>query len=93
MKAHGNSSKKTCALNVLSIVRGEAPYARTKGVDPRTRDGSADEQRELTLADARNIVDLFEPRVQYGAVEVSGNAQTGDLNFIINMSGKEENNE
>ena len=35
MRANGNGAPNVCASNLLRLIRGEVPYERIKGLDPR----------------------------------------------------------
>ena len=38
MRANGNGAPNVCASNLLRLIRGEVPYERIKGLDPRMID-------------------------------------------------------
>ena len=55
MRASGNGAPQLCANNLLQLVRGEVPYERVKGLDPRIVG------QPITVADAllRQYLDKF----------------------------------
>ena len=74
MRASGNGAPQVCVNNLLQIARGEVPYERVKGLDPRLVD------RPITTADlelrqdAEWLVDTYEPRAELKNIAVTQNA-------------------
>lgn len=62
MKASGNGTVKTCAENLLRITRGEVPYERVKGLDPRHIDRPTTAALPDVRQDARWLLETYEPR-------------------------------
>ena len=71
MMAKGNGAPQVCAYNLLRLFRGEVPYERVKGLDPRIKD------RPIMAADAELrqdpdwLVDTYEPRAQITSITVT----------------------
>lgn len=63
MKKSGNGDPKQCVENLVSIVRGEVPFDRVRGMDARTIDKPSEEARFEFENDARWNIETFEPRV------------------------------
>lgn len=63
MKATGNGTPKQCVENLLSIIRGECPMDRVKGIDSRIFDKPRDIAAEELKEDVAWNVKTFEPRV------------------------------
>ena len=81
MLAQGNSDVAVCVLNLLRTVRGEVPYARTKGLDRALIDIPATEAWRLR-ADAEWVIKSYEPRASLDSVDVGAlldAAMSGDL--------------
>lgn len=81
MLAQGNSDVAVCVLNLLRTVRGEVPYARTKGIDRALIDIPATEAWRLR-ADAEWVIKSYEPRASLDSVDVDAlldAAMSGDL--------------
>lgn len=81
MLAQGNSDVAVCVLNLLRTVRGEVPYARTKGIDRALIDIPATEAWRLR-ADAEWVIKNYEPRASLDSVDVDAlldAAMSGDL--------------
>ena len=91
MKAKGNGDIKTCAGNLLRIFRGEVPYERVKGLDPRQVDKPTATVHPDVQQDARWLLETYEPRATVESVTV---AQTGgaDGGLLIsaNLTGEGE---
>ena len=70
MRAKGNGNPAVCVANLLKIVRGECVYERCKGIDPTIYDQPADIARPLMIADARWLIQTYEPRVNVNAIDI-----------------------
>ena len=62
MKAKGNGEPATCVGNLLRLVRGEVPYERMKGLDPRLIDRPSSIAAPELVADAEWLIEQYEPR-------------------------------
>ena len=71
MRASGNGAPNVCANNLLRIFRGEVPYERIKGLDPRIVDSPAAAADAQLRQDADWLVDTYEPRAELKSVTVS----------------------
>ena len=76
MKAKGNGTPQICANNLLRLFRGEVPYERVKGLDPRIVDRPLSVADPLLRQDADWLIDIYEPRAEISAlhVDVDSNA-------------------
>ncbi len=79
MKSAGNGEPKTCVENLLSMVRGENPMERLKGLDTKFIDLKEDEAIVGTKEDARWLIKTYEPRV---------NIEDFEVDFIRNSDGE-----
>lgn len=89
MLASGNSAPQVCVLNLLRTVRGEVPYARTKGIDRALVDAPATEAWRVE-ADADWVVSSYEPRASVDDVLASATAvagSSGDLTVLARLRG------
>ena len=91
MKASGNGTPQVCANNLLCMVRGECPYERVKGLDPRVVDSPVNVAREDLEVDAQWLVETYEPRAIFEGLTVTPKDGTGgDFSIIANLKEKEE---
>lgn len=63
MMKSGNGEPKRCVENLVSIVRGEVPFDRVRGIDARIIDKPADEAAQELEQEALWNVETYEPRV------------------------------
>lgn len=78
MKANGNGEPMQCVANLLRITRGECPYDRIKGIDPTLIDQPTEIVVPLMRAEAKWLINTYEPRV---------NADEVDINAIASQNG------
>lgn len=71
MKKSGNGDPKQCVENLVSIIRGEVPFDRVRGMDARTIDKPDEEARFALESDARWNVETYEPRVNADKTEIT----------------------
>lgn len=91
MKAKGNSAPQVCVNNLLRLFRGEVPYERVKGLDPRMIDrpiGTSDAQLRQ---DADWLVDTYEPRASIKSISVA-QADTVNGGFSVTAEIEERGN-
>lgn len=86
MLAHGNGSPELCAQNLLRISRGEVPYERVKGLDPRIIDRPTLTAIAEVQQDAEWLLRVYEPRVEVEAIKVKHNDETGGLSITADLS-------
>ena len=91
MKASGNGAPQVCVNNLLQIARGEVPYERVKGLDPRIVD------RPITSADlqlrqeAEWLVETYEPRAEIETITVTqDSAVEGGFSVSADIKDKGE---
>lgn len=91
MKSSGNGSPDQCAINLLRISRGEVPYDRIKGLDSATIDSPASRGMGEAEADARWVLETYEPRIDVNVINVNAAlAAAGDFNLAADIVLKEE---
>lgn len=90
MRASGNGAPSVCANNLLRMVRGEVPFDRVKGLDPRIIDQPQAEANADLVADAEWLIETFEPRAQLVGVDVTrSDAVNGGFLVTGNITEKE----
>lgn len=70
MKSSGNGDPATCVGNLLRLVRGEVPFERLKGLDPRLIDQPSSTAAPELLADAEWLIENYEPRVNLESINL-----------------------
>lgn len=88
MKASGNGAPEQCVDNLLKTFRGEVPYERVKGLDPRTIDCSIEESKLDIQQDADWLLNTYEPRVAVNGINVSSTSDSGALNITADIKVK-----
>lgn len=88
MRASGNGDINVCANNLLQTFRGEVPYERVKGLDPRLIDRPLDDVEIDVRQDAEWLIETYEPRAEVEGVfvEPNDNANGG---FVVRAKIKE----
>ena len=77
MRANGNGAPNVCASNLLRLIRGEVPYERIKGLDPRMIDKPITTAEPEIQQDAEWLVGTHEPRVTMDGISVAQNDTGG----------------
>ena len=70
MKATGNGDPAQCVGNLLRLIRGEVPYERLKGLDPRLIDSPSSTAAEELAADAQWLIENYEPRAKLSSIDI-----------------------
>lgn len=65
-----NSNPIQCVQNLLRITRGECVYDRIKGMDPTLIDKPSNIAIPLMEAEARWLVQTYEPRVDVNSIDM-----------------------
>lgn len=87
MRASGNGDVGVCANNLLRIFRGENPYERVKGIDPRSVDRPLMDAEAEIAAEAEWCIGTYEPRATLERVTVTGlDAPGGGFNVTAHIS-------
>ena len=90
MIAHGNGSASVCANNLLRLVCGEVPFDRVRGLNPRLVDQPFPISEAELAADARWLIETYEPRVEFSGVDVmQPDAVNGGFTIKANIAEKE----
>lgn len=91
MKATGNGAADLCASNLLQITRGEVPFERVKGLDPRMIDRPHSIVKAELQQDAEWLLETYEPRVNVNAIHVvPTNSAPGGFVVTADINEKEE---
>ena len=90
MVSSGNGNVRRCVQNLLRTFRGENPYERVKGIDPRLIDKPIIEAEPQARQDAEWLIDTYEPRATINGITVSSEDAVGG-GFVINadIAGRE----
>lgn len=88
MRASGNGDVSVCANNLLRLFRGEVPYERVKGLNPRLIDRPLNEAEMDAQQDADWLLETYEPRAVVEGVSVE---RSDDVNggFVVLAKIKE----
>lgn len=90
MKASGNGTIKQCVTNLLHIWRGEVPYERVKGLDPRMIDKPLAAVSPQVQQDARWLLETYEPRTDVDRVTAEqADGVSGGLLITVKITGGE----
>lgn len=90
MRANGNGAPELCANNLLRMMRGEVPFERVKGLDPRLVDKAMTDAQTEIEADAEWVIGTYEPRVQFDGISISqADAKSGGFIVTANITKKE----
>lgn len=89
MRAKGNGAPQVCANNLLRLFRGEVPYERVKGLDPRTVDLPVLSATPKLRQDADWLIDTYEPRAQIRSLSVE-QTDTSDGGFTVTADIEEK---
>lgn len=82
MRAKGNGAPQVCVNNLLLLHRGEVPYERVKGLDPRMYGKPFITADTQLRQDADWLIDTYEPRASIKAITVT-RSDTANGSFII----------
>lgn len=87
MKAKGNGDPAQCVGNLLRLIRGEVPYERMKGLDPRLIDRPSAAASLDLKADAEWLIENYEPRVELDSIDLNAElAQAGHFAITAKTS-------
>ncbi len=91
MRATGNGAPRVCANNLLQITRGEVPFERVKGLDPRLIDRPFGIAEAEIQQDAEWLLETYEPRVDVNAINIEqSDAPSGGFTVTADINEKEE---
>ena len=85
MRARGNGNIAVCANNLLRMTRGDVPYERVKGLDPRLVDRPERDAEMELQQDAEWLINTYEPRAQEKSITIGGNDPT-DGRFAVTVN-------
>ena len=90
MRAKGNGTPQVCVNNLLRLFRGEVPYERVKGLDPRIVDRPISAADAQLRQDADWLVDTYEPRAEIKSITVAqADAVNGGLAVSAEIKSRE----
>ena len=82
MIANGNGRTQRCVQNLLRMFRGECPYERVKGLDPRMIDKPISSVEPEIRQEAEWLIETYEPRATINNITVSADDAVGG-GFVI----------
>ena len=90
MIANGNGRTQRCVQNLLRMFRGECPYERVKGLDPRMIDKPISSVEPEIRQDAEWLIETYEPRAAINNITVSADdAVDGGFAIDADIVGRE----
>lgn len=90
MRAKGNGTPAVCSENLLKIVRGEVPFERVKGLNPRLIDRPAAAAEAELKQNAEWLISVYEPRVTVQDIRViQSDVVTGHFSVTAEVKEKE----
>ncbi len=85
LKATGNGTPQQCAQNLLSIIRGENPMERVKGIDVRYIDKLQHEAEIDIKEDVKWVLQIYEPRIDIEDVKIKVAEQENGNHHIFTL--------
>ena len=80
-----------CANNLLRLFRGEVPYERVKGLDPRIVDRPISAADAQLRQDADWLIDTYEPRAEIKSITVAqADTVNGGFTVMADIENKGE---
>ncbi len=89
MMSSGNGKPMQCVSNLVRIIRGECVYDRVKGIDPSLLDQPEEIAAPLFEADAKWLIQTYEPRVKVDEVNMDA-LREEQGNFALNINARLE---
>lgn len=87
MKSSGNGDPAQCVGNLLRLIRGEVPFERLKGLNPRLIDQPSSNAAQELTADAQWLLENYEPRISLESIDLKAAlAQAGHFNIEAKTS-------
>lgn len=91
MLKSGNGAPKRCIENLVSIVRGEIPFDRVRGIDARIIDSPSEDAAIELEQDARWNIETYEPRARANSTEIIvTEAEKGGFAININITESDD---
>lgn len=86
MRSAGNGNPEVCVQNILTIVRGSAPYLRGMGLDGSLYDKPSEIAKPLIAADAEDQISTYEQRVQINEITTVDTAEDNSQERTIKIN-------
>lgn len=91
MRAKGNGDVRVCVSNLMRTFRGEVPYERVKGIDPRMIDRPTSIVDPIIQEDVSWLIETYEPRADVESINTSQDGGVdGGLLITAKLKGKGE---
>lgn len=79
MRAKGNGNVAVCVENLLRTFRGEVPFERVKGLNPRALDTPMATADPEIRQDAEWLIETYEPRVTVNDIVAALGNEHGEI--------------
>lgn len=89
MRKSGNANPIVCANNLLHLFRGEVPYERVKGMNPRAVDRPTPDAEAEVIQDAYWLLETYEPRVQVNRIATTYSEDTKSYSITADLTERE----
>lgn len=90
MRASGNGDVNVCTNNLLRTFRGEVPYERVKGLDPRLIDRPLEDAELEIQRDAEWLLETYEPRAVVEGISVAqSDEEIGGFSVLAKIKERE----
>lgn len=90
MRAKGNGAPQVCANNLFRLYRGQVPYERVKGLDPRLYNRPSVAADMELRQDADWLIDTYEPRAALKAITITRSGVEGDFTITAELEERGE---
>lgn len=92
MLKKGNGEPKKCVENLASIIRGEVPFDRVRGIDARIIDMPSEEAMQTFEEEIRWNIETYEPRVDANNTTINV-SQDDEGELVLDIGIAETDNE
>ena len=86
MRAKGNGNVAVCVENLLRTFRGEVPFERVKGLNPRTLDTPMVTADPEIRQDAEWLIETYEPRAIVNGIIAGLGDEHGDIRLVADIT-------
>lgn len=86
MKAKGNGDVAVCVENLLRTFRGEVPFERIKGLNPRIFDTPTAMADPEIRQDAEWLIETYEPRATINNIAAALGDENGGIGLTADIA-------
>lgn len=83
-KAKGNKRILQNVNNILNTIKGEVPYDRLKGRDPKNIDKLGAKNRNSLIEETYDLIRTYEPRVTVKSVQIE-DVQNLEIKVVVSI--------